>query len=557
MAKVLRAMAQEFLMVDPRIAPSLRGVSRAPPAVPKYSWRSPDLTTATDTHDVELTRHFYLEIGKRLPDQFPWYADVVNVVCGYYNLIGSTEHKAIRASVEKYFLLPPPDARFARMLGVAPIEPVKGDPSWILPYPHEMIRTDRGRVTKRGMPMGVSTSWPVLPLITLMSYERALGEGTVERQRRILKNRVATPDLSAFSRRLQGEKQATTLLKWRVPVGWDRIRTTGDDSIFPVRKVVSERFSRNIALVGGVLSKTKDVYHRHLAVYTEVFLRDGKPLGIFPWAPILAPRGVRQNTWFSQGGSVEGLGARHGVEIPLNRSPYWQLYRHLKEMGVDPSWPTKFGGLGIKSQYNEFGRTRLARALREKDLYELCGVPEDIYIPTSEEGLILLMAKTRQEMLDLGQALPEGPFRQKVLAMANRRPGTVLNSAEVAARNQRIAPSPMVRMTLKEWHNVYRCFLTWEQMLSRPQEEEEPTLGWYIYHHAGVRNSVLPDSVITHITDEAVADLEFTIEIPWGLLYTRGPTFGLILPCTPVPSLTVQVSERQSYSTSLHVEPAL
>jgi len=551
MARVLRSMADGFLRSDPRIRPSLEGKTILPKVRRAY-WRSQDLTTATDNHNPVVTRAFYKAIKPYLSVQPPWYDDIVNVVCGYYTLIDYETMTEIRS----YFEVPPPmpiEERFRDMLGsyavkYADVQPIQVDilskAHWwtlgknITPidyatgYAESMTRV-YGTVTKNGQLMGVSTSWPLMPLMSIYAWENALQSKSTTISRKIVK-RPKSYDLSAFARWI-GKKGPYDTLKRDVRKGSFAIQTTGDDAIISCTIHESERHTANLISLGCVPSIRKDYLSPTYGIYTEVFYRETEPLGIFPWAPILSPSGVRQSTWYNQMQSIVDMEKRHSVKLPWNRSPYAPIWRHLHSIGIPIGLPRYAGGLGLPAQFrgNDFKRSFAALALMQRSLDDLVKVPGGFTIPDpAKDGLLLGRQSAPQiKPKDEPRKLFDG-----IKGLKHSLPGAIVATRSI--------PSPTFSITLREWANILRTQDTWVQIFSPIEEPDEPTLSQYIAKFKWRPTRLLTEEEIIDACLDAEADMNMEIDIPWGVLAQFHPVFGLITPCTPVPILNLDEDNR-------------
>lgn len=560
LARVLRSAADGFLRSDSRISPSLEGKAKLP-RQRRENWRSQDLTTATDNHTVEYTREFYYQIGKLIPFCPPWWDDVVRVVCGFYTIISQNELDELRSEFKRDSFEPPfkealqafrdeyiagkaemgrtikPLISDTRMdtLGYSHVSsnilkriyfPMDGTES----YHEYLARRTSGMVTRRGQPMGVATSWPMLPLYTLYSFEMALAGPLKVIKRKIRKRPTANPyDLTAFTQMVQSKGPLVELSR-DIPPGAFCIQTTGDDAIFSCTTKESLRHTELLTQLGSDVSKTKDYLNLRYAIYTEVFYKDGRPLGIFPWAPILAPTGVRQNTWYSQAPSLKGMEIRHKRQLPIMRSPFYGIWKHLNEIGAPVGLDPIAGGLGLTRFPGSAERRQIAAyRLLQLTESELLSFPPGFFIPDpNKDGL--LFGKNPSPT-------PTGVVVSKNLARVRINPFRT----QLATRS---IQSPYIEISISKWIQLFYMFDTWNQVLYPPDPVREPSLVEFIQRTKRQRHAVLSETQICDIIEEAKADCNDTIKFPWGLLSEYHPVFGLIRPSTPVPLVVVNSTEK-------------
>jgi len=559
LARVLRSMADPYLRSDPRIKPSLEGETKVPPKRGEF-WRSQDLTTATDLHAASMTRWFYTCIGKNLPGGAPpWFDDVVNTVCGFYTVVGAEEIKDMRARFEPV-AVPPPDEKFKKMLGeysvkygdVSPYFPetVLNVPDHLyerfvspymsgLGYSEYLSRVGRGYVTRCGQPMGISTSWPLLPIVTLYCYERSLTGPPVTISRRILKRPFTAFDMPSFTKWCL--KQAPKLTVRRQSVkGALSISTTGDDAITSFSKEESLRHTQMLESIGSKVSSTKDYLSRRYSIYTEVMYKDGEPLGIFPWAPILAPKGVRQNTWYSQMRSLRSMEQRHRVAIPLSRSPFFTVWKYMAGCGTPVGADPILGGLGIPNNPPWISALSVAaNRLMQRSEEELLKYPPGFFIPLkSRDGLLL------------GKTGCGGKLEGEIKTY-NIRQIAHPSAGMLEPQMTRCLPSPTISLSISRWVAIFRSMDTWSQIVEPPQPEVEPTISQYMRSFRTPRTARFTLDEILEIVDEAKADMEMMVEIPWGVCQQFHPVFGYIFPQTPIPVMVHTISEMASKHLAL------
>jgi hypothetical protein len=581
LSRVLRSICDPFLRSDPRIRPSLEGAVHFPEGEGPY--RSQDLTTATDCHNVEVTRFFYLEVGNYI-DKPPWYDDVVYTVCNYFTVLSHQELIDFREGFKPTPLRFEPNPKFFRMMNFSAyyvkhheLDPVADLQQFMPPHPTKAqkaffnpcdnvidMRPHRYRcwgqyVTKRGMPMGIPTSWPLLPILTLFAYETS---SLVERKviRRKVRVGPKSYDLGLFTSWCENKGRTKTLER-TVPENYALCLTTGDDAVMSrMEKFHSTLHTSVLQRIGCTVSSTKDYYHPRLAIYTEVFFEDGKTLGIFPWAPILAPKGVRTNTWYSQPSSLAGMQSRHSVEIPFHRSPYWLIYKQLGEIGIPVGAHKLLGGLG--SKFLPQGRAGYinwaAKELEQLDFYGLLKPPPEFRIYNlKEDGLLLAKQEpVRDKAIRPNVSQYDAPKETSGRGTPAKRRLSIRSKNALkftsAALAVRCKPSPYVEFSVSEWSSICRARNGWDQIRAGAEKVYEPTVAKFISRWRST--PIPPLKPVEEIVEEAEADLRMKIKVPYGILIQFRSTFGFIRPFTPVPVFQVPGSDGSSREVSIPPE---
>jgi hypothetical protein len=359
LAKILRQVADGYLRTDPRIRNSLEGnfLKELNFKFPKL-WRSQDLTVATDFHHRDMTKIFY----KLINPGVSWWDDAVSVVCNYYTIFPEADlktYRLLKSEAQPWMIEDLPifhkDKSFAKYIrGILP------DPDAISNLHWNNIHSRHGRVTCQGQPMGVPTSWPLLPLVSIFCFEKS------SKKRTITISRTVYPIIDSFDKvnlsLVFDNKQRKIELTRKVPSNWLDIQTTGDDAIMSMSKSHSERHTQRLNSLGSIVSPTKDFLSQRYAVYTEIFYDRGRCMPIWPVGPLLAPESTRQCTWYSQPRALKILEGNFNCKIPLRLSKFIYHWRFLAGLGC-PIWaPELLGGLDIKINYPQ-GFRRLSKRI--------------------------------------------------------------------------------------------------------------------------------------------------------------------------------------------------
>lgn len=337
LASVFRSSVQPFLENDPRIRASVRGELRIPKQGPEHEvWRSQDLTTATDDHDLESTPHLYREISKVLETP-SWWGPVIDTITGPHEIITKKKLKSIRDHFEYGVVMDGPRVKAST---------VTYD-GW------DLTRYPSGPISRRGQFMGTATSWPLLPLVTLYAFETSSTAPSLTLTREVAplptKRMPNFVDAKAWFKSTS-HAPALVEVSRQVPSNWTRLDTTGDDCIASMTLEHSAAHSQMLERIGGRVSKTKDYEDPRRAVYVEVMLLDGKPEGIPPLGTIVKARGVRNPSWEHFSHSFRTVCAKHAVsrtkrEKVYRLATFYPLLRALRRAGAPVSYPPPFGGV--------------------------------------------------------------------------------------------------------------------------------------------------------------------------------------------------------------------
>jgi len=348
LASVFRSAIQHWMVNDPRIGTTLRG--QFPPLPHSedsdWVWRSQDLTTATDDHDFFSTPYLYRELEKYI--QVPkWWGPVIDMITGPHELITSHDTLRIRSYFEK--------------------DPLRND--W------DILRYPKGRITRRCQFMGTPTSWPLLPLVTLYSYESTYKGPLVTIRRKVapLGNKKPGMPNKIVPRSWYDATSGTVLtetLSRKLPITWRSIDTTGDDCIAHMSRDHSDRHTQALESIGGRVSKTKDFVDSRYSIYTEVYLRDGVPIGVVPFGPSLDIHGVRQSNYMNVGTSISEICRKHGAGQRVQKklafhSTFYPLVKALWKLGAPVGYPPQMGGLsfpGLREIPSRFSGGMVRRA---------------------------------------------------------------------------------------------------------------------------------------------------------------------------------------------------
>lgn len=399
LASIYRSAIQPFLLSDPRIRSSMKGELRLPKPRGEGIWRSQDLTTATDDHDFDSTAHLYLELSKYLSTP-GWWGPVVKTITGPHEIIGRSAAKKIR---QWHFS-----------------NPTSTD--W------DLNRYSSGNVTKKGQLMGTPTSWPLLPLVTLYSYEcsSSAKKKTIRRdvQDVVIKPMAGLVNSSQWLQAVSGKEMPTKTLLREVPSNYRNVDTTGDDMIAFMTPEHSKRHNVYLESVGGRISKNKDFEDASYGVYTEVIIKDGKPIGVSPLGSIIDSHGVRNPEWDSFSRAYRDICTRHGVgkrrmKKLAHLATHYPIMNALKKLGAPIHYPPQMGGfesISVQNKINYFTSYGPSRAAQWSgdDLYRRFGIqpfPDQLlrtptYTPKATPSVTLVYKiydRPRQEMESIHQ----------------------------------------------------------------------------------------------------------------------------------------------------------
>jgi len=181
------------------------------------------------------------------------------------------------------------------------------------------VSTQNGVLFKRGAMMGDPTSWPGLPILTLFCWEHV-----VEYEY------------------------------------WLYIATTGDDAYFQATVEQNILFCQLMAELGTKFSESKYFSHRHLALYCEKVLRDGKMEPYQSLAPLVGPQGGSkgESNWSTAPSAALALAKQRKIPYLPSQwraSRFYPEWMAAKRLGI-PIWlPPRWGGLNvpIKSKWSD------------------------------------------------------------------------------------------------------------------------------------------------------------------------------------------------------------
>jgi len=371
-AGMLRSLVQPLLESDPRIAPSITPGDPLRHQIGRAGviWRSLDLTTATDNHSFEMTRCLYDAVLRRCPRHLQFLKEFIPIIVGPRILVrkeypipafGRTPEGRIgpffphERDPQFYGIgverarFPPDDKprltpykgpiRFVSggMLGQtdpelnAPGKPYltysfssESPPStsiiWELP---EWYSSFTGPVTQRGPMMGDATSWPLLPLVNIFTWEMATGRPA-------------------------------------------DVRTTGDDAMASCSHEESDRWTAELIALDAVPSKTKDFTHHKYGLYTELFFEWGILMPLLPNSLLIgAPGGSKgEANWYDAPGSLVSAADRVGLpreRIPFQLASYTTSWSAAARQGIPVHFPPGYGGIGLPERKAYHLRNRLGR----------------------------------------------------------------------------------------------------------------------------------------------------------------------------------------------------
>lgn len=525
LSKALRQVAELYLRSDPRIKPSLDGtVVEELGFSGKGGYRSQDLTVATDHHHVEMTRAFY----KLINPGVDWWDDAVLVVCNYYTLFTQADletYRNMRTQIRtgwydfnlNFFMK---DKFFKHMYEKYYSNKDLYEFEEKIPESWDSLRSTFGRVSTRGQPMGVASSWPLLPLVSIFSFEKASNAQRIEISRTVNKSIQGFDNLT-LTKTFMGKRQKLTL-KRSVPLNYRDILVTGDDAVAKMTKLESIKHNVYLNSLGSVVSPTKDYYSPSYAIYTEIMYQHGTMLPIYPMGFILAPTSTRQCTWYSQPLAIRWVEAKYKIKINLKFSPYYYLWKNLLDQGI-PIWSDPvFGGLGLSFPKHEGFRRHASRVwlLVNKNLKTILNLSPDLpELDLTKDGLITAPADTSE--------VPKTTERRL-------RAGIKVKTIDLSVRTKLI-PSPVLTLPLKVWDQIYRSKNTWNQLYGQvPKEKDEPSLREYIDSFP-TKEMTLTRRQVQSLEEEVQLVLQTTVDIPWGYYVAFKPTFGLLLPSTQCP----------------------
>jgi hypothetical protein len=528
LAKILRQVADAYLRNDPRIRNSLEGTFINDLKFEKKGYRSQDLTVATDHHLPEMTRRFYYLINPGVP----WWEDAVSVVCNYYTIFSSEDLNLYRRLIQRFkpyhfdkdlqwFMK---DKFFQKCYeNYYQKWELPGELVTDLNWPN--LATKLGRVSTRGQPMGVSSSWPLLPLVSIFSFERSSTKSHIEITRTVYPVLRGFGDLNLV--KVFDQKEDMQTVSRQVPRNYLQIQTTGDDAIMAISKRQSIQHTKLLESLGCIVSPTKDYYSKHLAIYTEIIYLDGKVLPIWPVGPLLAPTSIRKCTWYSQPEALRVLERNFKVKIPFKSSPFFYIWKFLASLGC-PLWaPRIFGGIDLPYEFPK-GVQRLAaiqKLLLTEDFKNFFALHKDLPINNLVKLGMIERPVTKEERAQ--------KYEMSYFRLTKTIEGKGSRTQDLPKRTIPL-PSPVIRMPIQMWDQIFRSQFSWDQFNSERLENEEPSLLGFIHrfdhkdpHHTLER--------FYEYYEEIERDLTETIDVPWGLYHKFKPVFGLLLPRTHTP----------------------
>jgi len=525
LSKVLRQVADGYLRSDPRIKHSLEGLVEEELFTEKSGlWRSQDLTIATDMHQIEMTRSFY----KCINPGVDWWDDVVNVVCNKYTIFTESHLKEYRIfrqtfiigkygfSLEHFLKDKFFKREFEKFLQSSDFvydSELTVEPHW------NNIHSRSGRVTRRGAPMGISSSWPILPLVSIFAFETSSNAPKIEINRSYYKP-VDTFENLILSQTLEKRRKKVTVTRL-VPNNFSLIRTTGDDAIMRIRKQHSLRHTKQIESVGSVVSVDKDFLSKHYAVYTEIFYLDGKKLPIYPLGPICgAYQDNKKLTWYSQPLSILNIEQKFKAKTCYKFSPFYYIWMSLSKLGCPIAADRLLKGLGLP-RWPFKGLRRLsyqAKLLLKKEFNNLLGLDKDLPIDIDYQrmGLMTVPAKSPLELVSHLRNSRNREFKSNV------------TPRDLTTRTVQV-PSPRISMLLTTWDSIFRMRNTWSQLYTDSFVLDEPSIYEYISWFETKDTSYTYEEILLFL-EEIKFELNSTIEVPIGLYSQYKPTFGFLLP---------------------------
>jgi len=528
LSKILRQVADAYLRSDPRISPSLKGnFIKELPFKFSGGYRSQDLTVATDHHHPEMTRMFY----KCINPGVPWWDDVVNVVCNYYTIFEESDLKYYRVNIAKYSDTYIWDKSLDSLnkLGMS---------SYIKKYTPEYTEEAdfnwarlhyKGRVTCRGQPMGIASSWPLLPLVSLFAFETSSLYKKVEVERKV---GIPLPTDALYYYRVLNHEHKTKIVKRQVPVNFMDIRTTGDDAVMTMTQNHSILHTQQLEKLGSLVNKTKDYFSYAYALYTEIIYLDGKVLPIVPIGPYLAPESIRQCTWYSQPDALIKLEENFGFKVNRKLSTYSYIWEFLEDLGCPLFAPRFLGGLGLPGPHKNARRlTRPIKLLLFEEFKNFCGLDKDLPISNLEElGKIMRPLSTdATEFKEYLKVTLHTPKSRGVPADLSRRTVSV--------------PSPGLMMSYQTWNAIYKSQFSWEQISREQFLVEEPSIASFIRRFSKVPRLSL--SHVNQFVEEYAEEFEEQLEVPWGLAKLYKPSL-----CFPLP----RADEPRFYFTNKNLD---
>lgn len=167
-----------------------------------------------------------------------------------------------------------------------------------------------GRACK-GPPMGEPLSFPVMPLLTIYTYEKT-------------------------HRDFEGK----------------HLLCCGDDALGRTTKSLSQRWSQALEQLGAEVNLSKDAIHRDKSVFIEIVCKDGEPIGL-PFAPLFSvPTSKWEVNFMTLSGVIGDLlqrvkGSRRLARRLTINSRIFREVSALRKRGVPVTLPRFACGLGL------------------------------------------------------------------------------------------------------------------------------------------------------------------------------------------------------------------
>lgn len=527
LSKILRQVAELYLRTDPRIRPSLEGkVFQQLTFNSRDLYRSQDIKVATDHHEIEMTRHFYSEINPGVT----WWQEAVDVVCNKYTILHSDQLRTYRMMrtfeaegwFDKPFSFFMKDKFFSNFIKKNNPSVIKSFDEYVpLDWAHTHSRI--GKVTKRGQPMGIATSWVLLPLVSIYSFERSQkNRQQITISRKVLETIDSYENLN-LSKVVQNKVKKIVLTR-TVPITYNNILTTGDDAIMRLSAFESELHTKYLNSVGSFISEGKDYLSPSYALYTELYYRDGLLMPIYPRGAILAPKQSSGcATWYSQPQAIQILEKTFNIKIDLKKSPYRYVWKLLAELGIPIGSSRLLHGLELFKYRNYGDRSRIgfqARLLFTKEFNNLLKLHPELPKFNFERDGLMTVPWNKDQDVRLKTHLTEMVKGDKLKQSLSHR--------------TTLAPSPPITLKYRELDSIFRSSLTWDQFYRKlPDIDEEPYLSEYI-NIFSLKYNMKP-RLVSWILEDTLNELETTVDIPLGVYERFKPTFGLLLPRSQCP----------------------
>jgi len=537
LSKILRQVADGYLRSDPRIRPSLEGVQHDILNLPsKGLYRSQDIRIATDYHEVEMTRYFYQLINPGVD----WWSDAVKVVCNKYTILSESDilpYRVTRSFPDYGWFDKPLEHYFEDKFFKSFYDKFYQDGHEkmfceFVPLTWDKSHSKVGKVTRRGQPMGISTSWVMLPLVSLYSFESSSEYEKITITRKVFPKTENNFDPLSLSRAFKKERKLIEISN-EVPKDYLSILTTGDDAIFKATLERSERHTLLLNSVGSEISINKDYLSASYALYTELYYLDGYLMPIYPMGFLLAPeQSSGQCTWYSQPKIIKDNIKRFKTRINWKYSPYYHIWKVLIELGIPVGAPSILGGLELsnapyKSRFRLGYRVKLLCLEEFNNLLRLH--PSLPKLDPAKDGLMEVPSnpknKTREELL----TFYSGTGVKKDI----KGNYPTMNKSMALSKRTESVPSPLITIPYKTYDSIYRSSLTWDQFYRTLPDSEEPSI--ISYCEQFTYKYYIPFDIIVATLEEFRSEMESTISIPSGSYLRFRPTFGLLLPRAQCP----------------------